>query len=380
MEQRGEDPTKHAESHGDFEEALKGLIDEPGAKHKHLSIHSPAPEVITNAWLNNLIPGIHKLEATYHVGNWVATARGPNPPKVFESMPLYVRLGMQALYHGRRQAQLLASERVSKLLREQSIKQGKAFDSTDNVLEHIQAFVKTYQIDCAELEKPNIADYKTFNEFFYRKLRPNARPVDSPSDPSIISSAADCRLTVYPTVEKAKEFWIKGANFTLTSLLQDESLATSFHEQGASLAIFRLAPADYHRYHSPVTCLVGPTKNIEGDYYTVNPVAVNENLDVFTENKRDVTLLSVPQAADATPLSVAFVAIGAMLVGSIQGTVQQGQEVGRGDELGYFAYGGSTVVAVFPAGKVQWDEDLIINSSVPIETAVRVGEQIGKFV
>jgi phosphatidylserine decarboxylase len=71
-------------------------------------------------------------------------------------MPLYVRIGMQALYHGRRQAQLLASHRVANLLKEQSIKQGKAYDSTDHVLEHIQAFVKTYQIDCAELERPNM--------------------------------------------------------------------------------------------------------------------------------------------------------------------------------------------------------------------------------
>lgn len=75
---------------------------------------------------------------------------------------------------------------------------------------------------------------------------------------------------------------------------------------------------------------------------TVNPVAVNEDLDVFTENKRDITLLSVPQAND-TPITVAFVAIGAMLVGSVQSTVQQGQEVGRGEELGYFGEASSCV-------------------------------------
>lgn len=196
--------------------------------------------------------------------------------------------------------------------------------------------------------------------------QPGARPIDSPNDPTVISSAADCRLTVYPTVEKAKEFWIKvscgrtrrrwpeltrfrswrtpadlwpllsqGARFTLASLLQDEGLANSFHEVGASLAIFRLAPADYHRYHSPVSCVIGPTKHIEGDYYTVNPTAVNEDLDVFTENKRDVTLLSVPQEG-STPISVAFVSIGAMLVGSINSSVVEGQQVKRGDELGHF--------------------------------------------
>lgn len=71
-------------------------------------------------------------------------------------MPIYVRLGMQALYHGRRQARVLASERVAKLLKEQSIKQGVAYDSTENVLPHIRAFVETYHIDCSELLQPNL--------------------------------------------------------------------------------------------------------------------------------------------------------------------------------------------------------------------------------
>lgn len=170
--------------------------------------------------------------------------------------------------------------------------------------------------------------------------------------------------------------------------MRDEALADELHAQGASLAIFRLAPADYHRYHSPVSAVVGPTKKIEGDYYvsrvapsedaeltpapqTVNPVAVNEDLDVFTENKRDVTILSIPRA-DSTPINVVHVSIGAMLVGSINSTVQQGQSVARGDEIGYFAYGGSTIVGVFPAGAVEWDQDLLTNSELPLETAVRV--------
>lgn len=84
-----------------------------------------------------------------------------------------------------------------------------------------------------------------------------------------------------------------------------------------------------------MSAVVGPTKHIEGDYYTVNPTAVNEDLNVFTENIRDVTLLSVPQAG-STPINLAFVAIGAMLVGSIKSTVAEGQSVQRGEELGYF--------------------------------------------
>ena len=111
--------------------------------------------------------------------------------------------------------------------------QGKAFDSEEGAFEHIRAFVETYQIDCSQLLKPNIADYKTFNEvfpgqlvlskrrltssatqFFYRELRPGARPIDAPNDPKVISSAADCRLTVFQSVDLAKEFWIKVSRYT----------------------------------------------------------------------------------------------------------------------------------------------------------------------
>lgn len=73
-----------------------------------------------------------------------------------QSMPIYVRIGMQALYHGKRQAKLLATKRVADLLKEQSIKQGKLFDSPNGALQQIQKFVKTYNIDCSELLHPNL--------------------------------------------------------------------------------------------------------------------------------------------------------------------------------------------------------------------------------
>ncbi|GAA5967625.1 hypothetical protein JCM21900_003229 [Sporobolomyces salmonicolor] len=361
---------------GDYVAALDGLTHDPDEPPKDLDLNTPSPTAVHHPWLKKLVPGIEKLAATYHLGNWVTT-RGDNAQKTWESMPIYVRIGMQALYHGREQATILGSTRVEAMLKAQSVKQGIAFDSPTNALAHIQAFVKTYNIDCSELLHPNVADYKTFNQFFSRALRPGARPLASPEDPKVVSSAADCRLTVFETVEAAKEFWIKGQNFTVANLLQDESLANTF--ENGEIAVFRLAPADYHRYHSPVSAVVGPTKEIAGTYYTVNPCAVNENLDVFTRNKRDVTLLSMP-VEGSTPIDLAFVQVGAMLVGSIIHTASQDASVTRGDELGYFAYGGSTVILLCPPGLVKWDADLVANSKARVETAVRVGEQIGRFV
>lgn len=207
----------------------------------------------------------------------------------------------------------------------------------------------------------------------------------------------------------------QGAKFTLANLLEDDELALAL--QGGSLAIFRLAPADYvrssnlllslgkaqpftineqHRFHSPVHAVVGSTSKIPGEYYvclncsvkkcshslcleqTVNPAAVNEDIDVFTRNVRHVMTLFMPRAGLHT--KVAFVNVGAMLVGSVNETVQQGDVVSRGDELGFFAYGGSTCIFIVPQGVVKWDDDLLNNSRIALETKVRVGEHIGRFV
>jgi phosphatidylserine decarboxylase len=106
----------------------------------------------------------------------------------------------------------------------------------------------------------------------------------------------------------------------------------------------------------------------------VNPQAVNEpGFDVFTDNKRSI--LTLTHTATGEP--IAFVAIGAMLVGSIVWTCKLGQQIKKGDELGYFAYGGSTVICVFPKGVVSFDKDLVEASQQPIETLVKVGYSLG---
>ena len=118
-----------------------------------------------------------------------------------------------------------------------------------------------------ELEEPDISKYKCFNEFFYRKLKPGVRPVQNADDPSGFCSAADCRLVVYPSVDLAKKFWIKGTEFTIPHLLgvpPDSDAARAF--AGASVASFRLAPADYHRFHSPAAWVVERRRHFVGMY------------------------------------------------------------------------------------------------------------------
>lgn len=164
---------------------------------------------------------------------------------------------------------LLRYASVDSLLGEVSRHQGSVYDDASDptaVLDHIQSFVQTYSIPLDELAQPNLKDYRTFNDFFSRRLKQGARPLAEPGDSRVISSAADCRLTVFPSVEDATKVWIKGHNFTLARLLDDAHVASASFPPGSSLAIFRLAPADYHRFHSPVGPSVsGPTKHVKGE-------------------------------------------------------------------------------------------------------------------
>ncbi|KAI1782781.1 phosphatidylserine decarboxylase-domain-containing protein [Ganoderma leucocontextum] len=339
------------------------------------SMHAPMHQLWTIPFIHKLIPGLEKLASQYHVGNFVIVRS--TGEKIFESMPVYPRLGMHLMFYGGTQIKLLHNHTVESILKDLSIRQGKVYDSPESV-KSIPSFIQTYSISLDELEQPDITKYKCFNDFFSRKLRPGMRPVQDADDPLGFCSAADSRLTVYPTVDAAKQFWVKGNNFSIASLLGVEpgsDQARMF--EGGSVAIFRLAPQDYHRFHSPIDGVVGDVHDIPGQYYTVNPQAVNESgFDVFTENRRAIQYMKHSQSN----APIAFVAVGAMLVGSIIWTAGKGAAVKRGDELGYFAYGGSTVVVLFPKSLIQFDDDLSKNSDVPIETLVKVGESIGHSV
>ena len=124
-----------------------------------------------------------------------------------------------------------------------TFKQGRRYDSLHSVRE-IQPFIKFHNLDMNEILDP-IDSFKTFNEFFYRKLKPEARPCECPDDPSVIVSPADCRMMAFATIDDATRLWIKGMEFSVEKLLDDPVQAEAF--QGGSLAIFRLAPQDYHR-------------------------------------------------------------------------------------------------------------------------------------
>ncbi|KAK3222480.1 hypothetical protein Dsin_009505 [Dipteronia sinensis] len=136
---------------------------------------------------------------------------------------------------------------------------------------------------------------------------------------------------------------------------------------------FLLAPQDYHRFHLPVSGTIENFVDIPGSLYTVNPVAVNSKYcNVFTENKRVISIISTAHFG-----KVAFVAIGATMVGSITFSKKEGDVVKKGDEFGYFSFGGSTVICIFEKDAIHIDEDLLVNSARSLETLVSVGMRLG---
>ena len=338
----------------------------------------PASHTVAHSWFQRFLPAEHieSIEARWHMGNYVMDRK--TGEKHFEEMSIYVRAGMHLLYYGSEQENVLHWQRVLDLLKEQSVKMGAAYDAPDS-RDHIRPFIESFalQDSLAELAEPDPDKYASFNDFFARALRDGTRPVENGEDMTVVSSPADCRLTAYPTIDLATRYWIKGAGFTLGRLLGDDALAARF--DGGTIVIARLAPQDYHRWHSPIDGTVESVKVIPGAYYTVNPQAINESgvMDVFCENKRSVMLCR----RKTTGAPVAIVAVGAMLVGSIvyQGGVDKaGAEVSRGQCLGAFRYGGSTVIVVYPKGEVVLDADLVRNSTEQqCETLVRVAWRVG---
>ena len=227
----------------------------------------------------------------------------------------------------------------------------------------IEPFIKDYHIDMNEAVKQ---EFETFNDFFIRKLKKSARPIDT--GVFVVVSPADGKCLAYADIENS-DFIIKGHRFNVISFLEDTILARKYDD--GSMIVIRLAPYDYHRFHFPVSGKVSPMVKIKGDYYSVNPIALRKMADIFWLNKREYVTISSPDFGD-----VVMAEVGATMVGSIVQTYK-GDTVEKGQEKGYFKFGGSTVVLFFENDRIIIDNDLLENTRKDLETAVKMGERIG---
>lgn len=246
-----------------------------------------------------------------------------------------------------------------------SAKYGKKMDSPSST-KKIKDFVDTLRIDMNESQKA-IAEFSSFNDFFYRKLKSDARPIGNG-----FVSPGDGRLLAFENVADVHNFFVKGRQFTLSEFLNDKQLAEE--HKNDSLIILRLAPNDYHRYHFPCDGQVSATTKIKGDYFSVSPYALAGNFaKVFCENKREFVKLQSPEKGE-----IILAPVGATMVGGIFESFTPNSQINKGDEMGYFAFGGSTVVILINKDKIEIDADIIENTKNKIETYVKMGESIGK--
>ena len=222
-------------------------------------------------------------------------------------------------------------------------------------------FIRAHGIDMSQCEKRS---FSSFNDFFTRRLVPGARPVDG--DPAALISPCDGRLTVWP-VEEDGRFPVKGVEYTLSELLRDQALAERF--RGGLLWLFRLSPEHYHRYIWPADGVPGPTTAIPGVYHTVQPLEKGQRA-VYRENTRQFLLLDAPFG------KLLMMEVGALLVGRIVDLPAQGP-VMRGQEKGYFAFGGSTVILLTEKGAAAPRTDIAAASAMGRETDVLQGQRVG---
>lgn len=232
----------------------------------------------------------------------------------------------------------------------------------------IRPFIRKYKLDEEEFDS-DPEGFRSFNEFFSRKLKPDARPIEQENAVAVFP--ADGRHLGVQDLSANLGFYVKGQKFDLPKLFQSEELAGRFRK--GSLIISRLCPVDYHRFHAPVSGKISEARLINGSLFSVNPIALRKRLSVFWENKRYLCMIDSDYHG-----KVAQFIVGATCVGSATFTFSQNQRVEKGEELGYFSFGGSSVLTLFEKDRLRISEDVQQHSQANIETYAKMGEEMGR--
>ena len=230
----------------------------------------------------------------------------------------------------------------------------------------IEPFIKSYGVDVGEFAE-SVNRYRNFNEFFYRKLKPEARPIDSGEDCAVFP--ADGRHLAIENINTADQFYIKGQSFDLVKFLGDTELAEEF--VGGTVLISRLCPVDYHRYHFPVSGMASDVQILNGTLRSVSPLALRRQLSILWENRRARTVVDSPQFG-----KVCVMEVGATCVGGMHSIFKVGK-VEKGDDKGFFSFGGSCVATVFRKGAIRLDGDLLEQAADGREVYAKMGERCG---
>lgn len=303
----------------------------------------------------------------------------PADRTVIEIQPPLTAKALQFMYAYPEVATNLQLDIYVKLLTEWcgSSNSANLTSDADKQREIQEGWIDKYAINMSVYVLTSFRNFTSVNDWFTRAINITYRPV--PADTTAIVSPADCRMLVYRNVDDSATYWFKGYSLSTKNLIGNMVVegSTNYFDKG-SLVIARLAPQDYHRFHSSVSGTVIAILSIPGSLWSVSADAARSGNQAFLNSRKVMIIDAGPRIG-----KVAYVAIGATCVGSVVLQDSKGQEIKigalilRGDQLGVMAFGGSTVAMLFAADRIVWDTALEYRSTFPVETLVQANSAIG---
>ena len=214
-------------------------------------------------------------------------------------------------------------------------------------------------------------EFRSFNEFFIRRLRSEHRPQDQ--NPNILTVPADGRYSLFPIIGTGEPFLVKGEQFSLANLLHSKALAAQF--LGGVGVIARLCPCDCHRFYFPCAGISKDPVWIPGSLFSVNPIATRKRPWIWWSNRRILTLIHTEHVG-----TIAYLEVGATNCGSIIQNFVPNSLVTKGQEKGYFRIGGSALILLFEPDKVELVPDLQELASHSKEIYCQIGQPLVQVI
>ncbi len=237
------------------------------------------------------------------------------------------------------------------------------FQSSPTSKRKIKPFIENFHINMDDYIEE---DFPSFNDFFIRKFKEGKR--NYPTDPKSMGAPCEARYFAYEKIDPNLKIPVKGKYLTPQNLIKNEKWNKFF--QNGPVLLARLCPVDYHRFHYPDSGYTQDYYPIHGKLHSVNPIALKKHGTIFMENERRVSILETDNFG-----KLAYIEVGAVMVGKIVQT-HSNNSFKRGDEKGYFLFGGSTVIVIGEEGKWLPDEDLLENTANNFETYVKLGKPL----
>lgn len=271
-------------------------------------------------------------------------------------------------YIGKLLGKIISSRTLSKLY-------GLTQD-TDYSGKKTEKFIQDFSIKKEDYEKGSFQEekmeksYKTFNEFFIRKFKKGLRPFVNEN--TKLAAFSEARYFGHAAITDDLKVPVKGNLIKALDLIGDQDLAKDF--AGGPFLIARLCPVDYHRYHYPDSGKTIKSFTIKGEFHSVNPLALKFKQDILIKNERRVSILETDNFG-----KLAYIEVGATCVGKIIQSFDEEKSFERGDEKGYFLFGGSTVIVYGEPGKWTPSADILENTAQGIETYIHLGDGVGEI-